>query len=110
LQPIYTEQCTLENERIESDNDFTIEPYSVERRLSLIDVHKANGPDNIPLSGFVEISLYRCCAIFHESVRRGLVFSLWKQANVIPVPEVHPPIVIETDIRPISLTPTVSKI
>jgi hypothetical protein len=34
----------------------------------------------------------------------------WKQANVIPVPKVHPPIAIETDIRPISLTPTISKI
>jgi len=39
-----------------------------------------------------------------------LVPLIWKRANVIPVPKVHPPVAIETDIRPISLTPTISKI
>ena len=33
-----------------------------------------------------------------------------KKANVIPVPKVKPPTSIESDLRPISLTPTVSKI
>jgi hypothetical protein len=50
------------------------------------------------------------CAIFNESIRSGFVPLSWRQANVIPVPKVHPPIAIETDIRPISLTPTISKI
>ena len=47
---------------------------------------------------------------FQESILSGLVPFIWKQANVIPVPKVHPPVAIETDIRPISLTSTVSKI
>jgi len=38
--------------------------------------------------------------------------ALWKEANVIPVPKSHPPQLIETDLRPISLslTPTLSKL
>ena len=36
--------------------------------------------------------------------------AVWKQANVLPIPKVHPPQSIESDLRPISLTPTVSKI
>jgi len=35
---------------------------------------------------------------------------LWKQANVIPVPKIHPPKLVENDLRPISLTATLSKI
>jgi Reverse transcriptase (RNA-dependent DNA polymerase) len=113
LQPLHADQCIPDTERLESDIDFTIEPYSVERRLSLIDVHKASGPDNIPNWFFRDFSIWLAeplCAIFNESVRSGIVPSLWKQANVIPVPKVRPPVAIETDIRPISLTPTVSKI
>ena len=32
-----------------------------------------------------------------------------KQANVTPIPKVHPPRSIQSDVRPISLTPTISK-
>jgi len=35
---------------------------------------------------------------------------MWKRANVLPLPKINPPASIESDIRPISLTPTVSKI
>jgi hypothetical protein len=49
-------------------------------------------------------------AIFNESVRTGVVPSIWKQTHVIPIPKVHLPVVLEKDIRPISLTPTISKV
>ena len=51
------------------------------------------------------------CAIFNSSVRQGDVPKHWKQANVIPVPKIHPPKLVENDLRPIvSLTATLSKI
>jgi len=34
----------------------------------------------------------------------------WKQANVVPIPKVNSPTSIQSDLRPISLTPTLSKI
>ena len=48
--------------------------------------------------------------IFNTSVRTGIFPQRWKQANVIPVPKVQPPGNIKTDLRPISLTPTLSKL
>jgi len=35
---------------------------------------------------------------------------MWKKTDELPVPKAHPPTSIESDIRPISLTPTISKI
>jgi len=35
---------------------------------------------------------------------------VWKQANVVAVPKIKPPKTVEQDLRPISLTPTISKI
>jgi len=50
------------------------------------------------------------CAIFNASVREGFVPPCWKEAHVIPVPKIHPPKAIESDLRPISLTATLGKI
>jgi len=34
---------------------------------------------------------------------------VWKLADVLPIPKVHPPMSVQSDSRPISLTPTISK-
>ena len=64
--------------------------------------------------------MHKICAIFNASVRQGHVLAngsikdctnpnRWKLANVVPVPMVHPPKDIRSDLRPISLTPTIVK-
>ena len=64
--------------------------------------------------------MHKICAIFNASVRQGHVLAngsikdctnpnRWKLANVVPVPMVHPPKDIRSDLRPISLTPTLAK-
>jgi len=50
------------------------------------------------------------CAIFNASIRQGVVPNSLKYANVVPVPKSNPPTSIEKDLRPISLTPTLSKV
>ena len=50
------------------------------------------------------------CAIFNSSLRQGHVPKIWKQANDIPVPKIHPPKLVENDLRPIFLSATLSKI
>ena len=50
------------------------------------------------------------CAIFNVSVREVFVPPVWKQANTIPAPKVNPPKSLQSDLRPISLTPTLSKL
>jgi len=35
--------------------------------------------------------------------------NVWKMANVLPLAKVHPPMSVDSDLRPISLTTTISK-
>ena len=81
--------------------------------LSRIKTHKATGPDEIPnwiLHDYAAILAPPVCAIFNNSsLREGTVPALWKCADVRPVPKIRPPALIEKDLRPISLTPVLSK-
>jgi len=93
--------------------DFIVEPYIVEMRLASIDPHKSCGPDEVPNWLWRDFSRYLAepvCSIYNASIRQGVVPNIWKCANVVPIPKVNPPASIESDLRPISLTPTVSKI
>ena len=49
-------------------------------------------------------------AIFNSSFSEGKLPDLWKTATVVPVPKKHPPGSLESDIRPISLTPILAKV
>ena len=81
--------------------------------LNSLKVSKATGPDDIPnwilktystqLSGPVT-------SIFNASIQESYVPQQWKVADVIPINKV--PIVkdLDNDLRPISLTPTLSKV
>jgi hypothetical protein len=80
-----------------------------------INIRKAPGPDgeavpNWLLRDFAAILCEPLCAIFNQSLREGHFPSSWKQANVLPIPKTQPPTSIDNDLRPISLTPTISKI
>ena len=90
----------------------TINVDEVAISLSRIKTHKATGPDEIPnwiLHDYAAILAPPVCAIFNSSLREGTVPVLWKCANVRPVPKIRPPALIEKDLRPISLTPVLSK-
>ena len=63
-------------------DEFIIEPYTVERKLSKINCNKSCGPDNIAnwilRDGSVWIA-EPVCAIFNASVRDGIVSIIWKK-------------------------------
>ena len=50
------------------------------------------------------------CSIFNAPVRQCTVPTIWKSANVVPIPKVKPALSVDSDLRPISLTPTLSKL
>jgi hypothetical protein len=50
------------------------------------------------------------CSIFNASVREGFVPSIWNAANITPIQKSSPPKDVDSDFRPISLTPIISKI
>jgi hypothetical protein len=92
---------------------FVIQPYEVFQQLSKISVHKSAGPDNVPnwyLRDFAFALSEPICHIFNCSLQLGKVPYLWKAANVVPIPKSGAPKSTENDLRPISLTPTLSKV
>ncbi len=94
-------------------DEFIIRPEDVERRLMNLKVNKATGSDGIPawiLRDFAPYLAGPICAIFNSSLREGYLPELWKTADVVPLPKWTPPCTIESDLRPILLTPIVSKV
>ncbi len=93
-------------------HDYVISLEALEHKLLHTDIHKSIGPDDLPnwilrdLAGIISAPI---CAIFNQSIREGTIPTEWKRANVTPLPKVHPPKTIQSDIRPISLTSTLSK-
>jgi hypothetical protein len=74
---------------------------------------KSIGPDSIPnwiLKDFASILAPPITSIFNASISQGHVPTLWKSADVIPVPKVPKPVSIDNDLRPIPLTAVLSKI
>jgi hypothetical protein len=111
LQPLSAELIPSIDENI--NDDFIIESFAVERKLRNINVKKSSGPDNIPYWMLRDNSLWLAepvCVSFIMSIREGIVPTIWKQANVVPIPKTHPPRVIQSDLRPVSLTSTLSKV
>lgn len=86
---------------------------AVAKQLSSVSATKACGPDNIPnwiLKDFSHILASPVCKIINSSLAEKHLPHIWKCANISPIPK-NPSIDdINKDLRPISLTPTVSKI
>ena len=95
------------------NSDFVIDPSEVDIRLSKIKLYKAPGPDGIPnwlLRDFSQLLCHPLAAIFNASIREGSFPPIWKSADVVAIPNVHPTTSIQNDLRPISLLPTVAKV
>ena len=74
---------------------------------------KAIGPDDIPnwvLKELSDILAPPLCAIMNSSLREAYVPDIWRSANVSSLPKSVPIKDIRKDVRPISLTPVMSKL
>ena len=103
---------TRGNDHTVSDS-LTISVSDVQEKLLKVNIKKAMGPDNIPnwiLRDCAPLLAGPVCAIFNSSLRDGYVPPLWKSANVSPPAKVNPPTLLQKHIRPISLTPVLTKI
>ena len=94
-------------------DDYIISEYSVFRALSSCKINKAAGPDNIPNKLICSLADVLCgpiCSIINSSIRTGLVPTQFKIARVTPIPKLMPPVHIESDLRPISITSGIAKL
>ena len=83
------------------------------KQLLSLNVNKAIGPDNIPnwfLRDFADILAGPLCAIQNSSLREAYVPDRWRSANQTPLPKQVPMKDITKHVRPISLTPVISKL
>ncbi len=91
---------------------YIISQATVEKQLGAINIKKAPGPDGISnwvLKDFSTILSGPVCSIYNSSIHEGKLPQVWKEATTIPIPKIKPPKVIESDLRPISLTASLSK-
>ena len=104
------------------DNVFTVHEelpdefiISVDDTVSAVRKVKTNtstGPDNIPawvLKEHADGLAAPLASIFNCSLRGGVLPTVWKSANIIPLPKTKPLMSVNTDIRPISITPIAAK-
>ena len=71
------------------------------------------GADKIPnwiLKDVSYILAAPIAAIFNSSVRQSYVPPSWKQAEILPIPKVSPVTSLVKHLRPIALTPVLSKV
>ena len=85
----------------------------VYKKLMKLSRSKAHGPDGIPgwvLKENADLLAVQIADILNSSYREGRLPPLWKEADVGPVPKQRPVQDINKHLRPISLTPILSKI
>ena len=91
---------------------YIIPVNKVEQRLAKNNVSKVPGPDGIPSWALRELSFSLAgpiCSIWNASLRDSYVPADWKSANTCALPKVSNPVNVNKDLRPISLTPILSK-
>ena len=79
---------------------------SVERKLRTIKESKAPGPDEIPnwfLKSFSHLLAEPVCYLINSSFQKQVLPTIWKKANVIPLPKNKSIEEFNKDLRPISL-------
>ena len=93
--------------------EFVISKDLVFEKLCKLNQSKAHGPDNIPgwlLKDNADILAKPIADILNSSYREGHLPASWKEADVVPIPKQRPIQDINRHLRPISLTPIISKI
>ena len=83
------------------------------KKLVSLNPSKAHGSDEIPgwlLKENADLLTIPICANINCSYQEGRLPSAWIEANVIPVPKQRPIKDVNKHLRPISLTPIISKI
>ena len=71
------------------------------------------GPDGVPnwvLREYADFLADPVCSILNSSFAEQKLPSQWKHADVTPLTKVKPVTVVSKHIRPISLTPSLSKV
>ncbi|XP_028416191.1 uncharacterized protein LOC114539896 [Dendronephthya gigantea] len=96
-----------------NDSTVTIAAGDVFKKLSTLNPRKAHGPDGIPtwvLKENADLLELPVKEILDSSYRECRIPQSWKEADIIAIPKKKPITDINNNLRPISLTPILSKL
>ena len=96
-----------------SESSLVVTSAEVFKALSAINPIKAHGPDGMPgwlLKENADLLADPIRDILNTSYREGCLPHAWKEADVIPVPKQRMILDMTKHLRPISLTPLLSKL
>ena len=112
LEPLQSYPKLSRSSKIEVTNH-RIPKVSIKNKLRTIKESKAPGTDVIPnwvLKTFSHLLAEPVCYLINSSFQKQVLPTIWKKANVIPLPKNQTIEEFNKDLRPISLAPTLSKI
>ena len=112
FNPIREDLFTLD-QSMQNDTLMITTPISVATKLKNLDSSKAPGQDNIPnwiLKYYAELIAHPISSVLNASFQEQKLPGAWKKANIVPIPKVIPVHDINKHLRPISLTPIISKL
>ena len=98
---------------VEDDEPITVTEELVEKKLRAISTSQASGPDELPnwvLKEYSDILAAPITVIMNSSVVECRVPCVWKIVDVPPIPKSRTICDYNKDLRPISLTATLSKV
>ena len=98
---------------IPSSAPFVLSVHSVFMKLSLLNPTKAQGPDGLPawlLKENADLLAEPIAEIINSSFRESRLPPSWKEADIVPVPKQRIVKDVSKHLRPISLTPILSKV
>ena len=117
LQPLEEYRLTEKIPRLPLENQspkyLVVTEYDVYKKLSHLNAAKAGGPDGVPnwiLREYAELLAYPVATIRNASFKEQKLPRAWKLADVTFLPRTKPVKEIKKQLRPISLTPSISKI
>ena len=112
-EPIDSERAALQLPLEENPEILEVTVQRVYNNLLHLNKHKASGPDGLSnwvLKEYAEILVTPVQNILNASYSERKLPSMWKIADVTPLPKVKQVTDTKKDLRPISLTSTLSKI
>ena len=112
-EPIDSERAALQLPLEENPDFLEVSVQRVYNNLLHLNKHKASGPDGLSnwvLKEYAEILVTPVQNILNASYSEQKLPSMWKIADVIPLPKVKQVTDPKKELRPISLTSTLSKI
>ncbi|XP_068756569.1 uncharacterized protein [Montipora capricornis] len=117
LKPLgeYKLPAPLEWVPLESDlpEILRVTEQRVQRALEVLNPSKACGLDRTPnwlLKEYCDLVAYPITEILNASYTEQCLLTIWKMADVTPLPKKKPVVDIKKELRAISLTPCISKV